>query len=140
MTAVRGLLVLGGVAMVAYGISLLWDVKTADQVSLLIWLAGGVIVHDALLAPVYSMFGHAGKKLLPSTLWAPILVASAATLILLVLALPVILPRPTAQVPQNPTILDRSYGLGLTVVLVVIWALAALVALRNHRSLRTPTD
>ncbi|MGJ0120995.1 hypothetical protein ACQ7HM_17470 [Williamsia sp. MIQD14] len=136
ITAIRLILVLAGVGMAAYGISLLWDVQTADQISLLIWLAAGLIAHDAILAPIYTMFGHAGRRLLPSTVWAPVLVAGAATLILVLLSLPVLAPRPDDKTPVNATILDRPYGLGLGIVVALIWVLAAVVATRNHRSLR----
>ncbi|MCX6470410.1 MAG: hypothetical protein NTW76_14000 [Corynebacteriales bacterium] len=136
-TAIRLVLAVAGLGMAAYGVSLLWDVQTADQISLLIWLAAGLIAHDAILAPIYTMFGHAGRRLLPSTVWAPVLVAGAATLILVLLSLPVLAPRPADKTPDNATILDRPYGLGLGIVVAVIWVLAAAVAVRNHRSLRS---
>lgn len=135
-TAVRVLLILAGVGMAAYGVTLITDFTPRDQLSIVIWAVAGLLVHDAILAPTYSVLGHAGSKLLPSTLWAPILVATAATLVLVVLALPVLSPRPAGERPLNATILDRPYGLGLTIAVVIIWVLAAAVAVRNHRSAR----
>ncbi|MEH3154574.1 MAG: hypothetical protein PGN29_04250 [Gordonia paraffinivorans] len=141
--AVRVLLVLAGIGMAAYGVTLITDFTPRDQLSVVIWAIAGLLVHDAILAPTYSVLGHAGSRLLPSTLWAPLLVATAATLVLVVLALPVLSPRPAGERPMNATILDRPYGLGLTIAVVLIWALAAAVAVRNHRSARrraAPTE
>ncbi|GAA2071526.1 hypothetical protein [Williamsia deligens] len=139
--AVRVVLVLVGVAMGVYGITLITDMTTRDQLSILIWAAAGLLVHDGILAPVYSILGHAGSRLLPSTVWAPVLVATAATLVMVLISLPVLAPRPSGERPMNGTILDRPYGLGLALALVVIWVLAGLVAVRNHRSVRTrPVD
>lgn len=141
--AVRVLLVLAGIGMAAYGVTLVTDFTPRDQLSVVIWAIAGLLVHDAVLAPTYSILGHAGSRLLPSTVWAPVLVATAATLVLVVLALPVLAPRPAGERPLNSTILDRPYGLGLTVALVLIWVLAAAVAIRNHRSARrrgSPTE
>ena len=141
--AVRVLLVLAGIGMAAYGVTLVTDFTPRDQLSVVIWAIAGLLVHDAVLAPTYSILGHAGSRLLPSTVWAPVLVATAATLVLVVLALPVLAPRPAGERPLNSTILDRPYGLGLTIALVLIWVLAAAVAIRNHRSARragTPTE
>ena len=134
--AVRVLLVLAGIGMAAYGVTLVTDFTPRDQLSVVIWAIAGLLVHDAVLAPTYSILGHAGSRLLPSTVWAPVLVATAATLVLVVLALPVLAPRPAGERPLNSTILDRPYGLGLTIALVLIWVLAAAVAVRNHRSAR----
>lgn len=141
--AVRVLLVLAGIGMAAYGVTLVTDFTPRDQLSVVIWAIAGLLVHDAVLAPTYSILGHAGSRLLPSTVWAPVLVATAATLVLVVLALPVLAPRPAGERPLNSTILDRPYGLGLTIALVLIWVLAAAVAIRNHRSARrrgSPTE
>ena len=132
--AIRTLLVLLGVGMAVYGVTLITDFTPRDQLSVVIWAVAGLLVHDGILAPIYSVLGHAGSRLLPSTVWAPVLVATAATLVLVVLALPVLSPRPAEQRPMNATILDRPYGLGLTIAVVVIWVLAAAVAIRNHRS------
>lgn len=132
--AVRVLLVLVGIGTAAYGVTLITDFTPRDQLSIVIWAVAGLLVHDAILAPTYSILGHAGSRLLPSTLWAPLLVATAATLVLVVLALPVLSPRPAGERPMNATILDRPYGLGLTIAVVLIWVLAGAVAIRNHRS------
>ncbi|WP_299571889.1 hypothetical protein [uncultured Williamsia sp.] len=141
--AVRVLLVLAGIGMAVYGVTLITDFTPRDQLSVLIWAIAGLLVHDAILAPTYSILGHAGSRLLPSTVWAPVLVATAATLVLVALAFPVLAPRPAGERPMNATILDRPYGLGLTIAVVLIWVLAAAVAVRNHRSARrgaTPTE
>ncbi|MGZ8179413.1 hypothetical protein ACXVUM_15905 [Williamsia sp. SKLECPSW1] len=136
ITAIRGLLVLAGVGMAVYGVTLITDFTARDQLSVVIWAVAGLLVHDGILAPTYSVLGHAGSRLLPSTVWAPVLVATAATLVLVVLALPVLAPRPAGETPMNSSILDRPYGLGLSIAVALIWVLAALVAVRNHRSAR----
>ncbi len=112
----RGRLALGGlgVAGVAYGGWLLLQRGTGDLVATVVWLAGGVLVHDAVLAPLTLLAGVVAGRLLPPR-WRGA-VARTAVLLgpLTLLAVPV-LGRLGAR-PDNPTLLDRHYWTGWAVL------------------------
>ena len=87
------------------------------------WLAGGVVLHDFVFAPLVLALLVAGATMLPA--WARP-AAAAATVVLgsvTVLAVPV-LGRFGAR-PDNPTLLDRPYVAGWLVFagLVLVCAL-----------------
>jgi len=124
----RVVLVLAGVAASAYGVVLLLDRPTEDLVETGLWLAAGVLLHDAVLAPLVLGLGVVGARWLPARLRTPLafglVVLGSVTLV----AVPV-LGRFGAK-PDNPTLLDRDYTTGwlvvagLTLAAVVVLALA----------------
>ncbi|WP_187587900.1 hypothetical protein [Gordonia sp. OPL2] len=130
---VRVALVVIGVGAVAYGVSLMWGFSTADQISIVIWLAVGLFLHDAVLAPVALAVSWVLRRWLPPWWSRSVLIALALTNVVVLLALPVILPRPADDGAANSSVLDRDYWLGLTIVIVVIWAIAlgATILLRR---------
>ena len=79
-----------------------------------IWLVGGVVLHDGVLAPLVLLACLAATRLLPRIARGP----AAAGLVVLgsvtLLAVPV-LGRFGAR-PDNPTLLDRDYALGWVVL------------------------
>lgn len=119
---IRTLLMAVGVALGAYGVSMLWDVSVPDKVSIGSWLVVGLLAHDAVFAPMVLVASWLLRRWIPQRWRRPVLIALAYTNVVVLLAFPVILPRSTAQRPSNPTILDRNYALGLTVAIVIIWA------------------
>ncbi|PXW31852.1 UNVERIFIED_CONTAM: hypothetical protein DES50_104261 [Williamsia faeni] len=130
---VRLCLILPALALGCYALWLIWDMPRPDQLSIIFWLAGGLIAHDALFAPACIALGFAAKKLLPQQWWPPVLIATSASLIVLILSLPVLLPRSEDKYPDNATILDRPYGLGVLIALAIIWFLAVgLVLVQRH--------
>lgn len=111
-----GRVVLGalGVAGAAYGGWLLVQRGLADLVATVVWLAGGVVAHDGLLAPLTILLGVAAALLLPAAWRGP--AARFAVLVgpLTLLAVPV-LGRFGAR-DDNPTLLDRAYWPGWALV------------------------
>jgi hypothetical protein len=105
-----------------------------DQLSIVFWLAGGLIAHDALFAPACIALGYGGTKLLPDRWWSPVLIAVSTSLVVLILSLPVLLPRSPEKTPDNATILDRPYGVGVAVALAIIWTLTIAVVLIQRRT------
>lgn len=110
----RIVLALIGVAAAAYGGWLLVQRGLGDLVATVVWLGGGVVAHDAVLAPLTIVAGVLAARLLPRA-W----LGAAARLAVLVgpltlLALPV-LGRFGARA-DNPTLLDRPYLTGWLVV------------------------
>lgn len=90
-----------------FGLFLLLDLGGDNLVATAVWAAGGVVVHDAFLAPAVLLAWLAAARVLPSSAKAP----AAVTLIVLgtvtVVAIPV-LGRFGAR-PDNPSLLDRDY-------------------------------
>ncbi|MFF7048105.1 hypothetical protein ACFY94_06980 [Streptomyces griseorubiginosus] len=109
-----------GVALMGVGAFLLRE--AGDVPNVLVWLAGAVALHDAVVAPVVLL---AGLLLVRGGVRGPVrgglLVAGALT----VVALPVLLrPGRTA----NPSVLPLDYprnwliALGLVAAVTVLWA------------------
>lgn len=123
----RVLLGLLGVAGIAWGAWLLLDGQDLDALlRVALWLAGGVVLHDAVLAPLVVVLGAGAVRL-------PLAVRGIAARVLVVLgsltllAVPVLLARGESYDAANRTILDRPYGQGwlLAAGLVVLGAVLA---------------
>ena len=105
-----------GVLSAAYGFVLLLQIGLSNLVATSTWLVGGVVLHDAVLAPatilVCTAAMAAGAWRAP--LAAGLLVLGTVT----ITAIPVLSGR--GERPDNPTLLDRDYRLGWLVVLVLV--------------------
>ncbi len=127
----RGALIVVGAAGAAYGawrlVSLGWD----QLVAVLVWLVGGLVVHDGIIAPLVVVAGvlaaHRAEPWLRTPLLWTLVVLGPITLI----AVPV-LGKPGAKA-DNPTLLDRNYVLGYAVVVVIVLGAAAAMAVRRRR-------
>lgn len=137
MTATRVALMLGGVALGLYGVLLLMDNSTEVIIRIVAWALIGVLLHDAVFAPVCLALGFAGRRILPHRWWTPILVASLCTVVLVLLAIPVY-TKP-GQHLDNLTVLDRNYQAGFWIALAVVWG-AALLYLIGDRALPVRED
>ena len=62
MRAVRALLVLAGVGFGLWGLWLMREFTSERLVSAGIWLGGGIVLHDAVLAPLTVAIGVAGGR------------------------------------------------------------------------------
>ncbi|MFI6869851.1 hypothetical protein [Nocardia sp. NPDC050406] len=131
MTAVRVLLATFGLWLASLGIADLLHMNRADLLSVGFWFAGGILVHDAIFAPLCAALGVTARRLLPPRAWAPLLCGAVATVTLVALAIPVLAPGGANA--DNPTIRDRPYLLGLTIAVATVWALVALAALAPRR-------
>ena len=120
MTAIRVGLVTLGLAVGAYGAVLVWDNPPVIIVRILVWALVGVVLHDFVFAPLCVVLGFAGRRLVPGTWWPPVAVAALCSVVLVFLAVPVF-GKPGMR-PDNMTVLDRNYPLGLWVSLAVVWA------------------
>ncbi|MFE4861935.1 hypothetical protein [Streptomyces sp. NPDC056670] len=114
----RTLLGAAGLALMAFGGLLLWGRSTHWDV--LIWLAGAVVLHDGVIAPLVLaaglLLGGLKKR---GLLRGALLSMGCLTLI----ALPLLLrPLPTA----NSSVLPLNYVRGLLVSLAVVAVVAVL--------------
>lgn len=132
-----GRMVLGGVgaAVGLYGAWLLLDRGDGEDLrSAAVWLAGGVLLHDVVLAGLTLAVGALVTRVLPRPARAPATVALVVLGSLTLVAVPV-LGRFGAK-PDNPTLLDRPYLAAwfvLAAVVVVVVTLVSLVRARRAR-------
>ncbi|MFF0465193.1 hypothetical protein [Streptomyces mexicanus] len=118
-----------GLALLAQGVSLLRDVPGPGGV--VVWLAGAVALHDALIAPLVLLIG---RLVVRGTLRGPVrgalLVAGALTLVALP---PLLRPGPRA----NPTVLPLDYPRNWLITLAAVAAVTVVdVAARAVRRAR----
>lgn len=131
MRTVRALLVLLGVAGSGYGGWLLWP----DLSTTVVWLVGGPVLHDAVVAPVLGLTGLLLIRVLPTRAvrgWIAAGLAVTATLLLIAVPL---LWRPH-RAPHYPGLNDRDYLPGLAIWLGALWAgvlLGAIITARRRR-------
>jgi hypothetical protein len=131
MTAVRVFLLAAGVALGVYGAVLLWDNSTTVLIRIVVWAAVGVVVHDFVFAPLCAAAGWAGRALLPVQWRSPVAVAALCSVVLVLLAIPVY-SKPGLR-PDNPTVLDRDYALGLWISIAAVWVCVPLYQLIARR-------
>lgn len=141
MRWLRGALVLLGLLGVGYGGWLLEAHQSGAQLfQVAQWAVIGVVLHDAVLAPLALGLGWLGQRTLAPAVAAPATVALVLVGTLSVVAVPVL--DGYAAHRGNHTLLDRDYTAGwlLTagVVLVALAVGGTLSALLNRSRRRTP--
>jgi len=122
-----------GVALAAYGGFLLLTRQDWSAVADTgVWLAAGVVLHDAVLTPLVLLTWAVLGRWLPPRYRGPAVVGLVVLGSLTLLSIPV-LGRFGAR-PDNPTLLDRSYWAGW--LLLAALTLVAVVAASLVRSRR----
>ncbi|MEI2811664.1 MAG: hypothetical protein V9F00_16135 [Nocardioides sp.] len=112
----RALLVAGGLGLLGFGgWKLLDSAGDATAVAVIaVWLLGGVLIHDFVVAPLGLAIAAAGKRWLPSTWQREAVIVLVVVGSMTLWSLPV-LSRFGAR-PDNPTLLDRNYVAGWAAV------------------------
>lgn len=131
MRAARVVLGVLGVGVAGYGVLRLLRLPAEQVLAVLVWVAGGIVAHDGVLAPLVVGLGLAASVL--SRWLRPSLVVLLVVLGPLTLVAVPVLGRFGAR-PDNPTLLDRPYLAGYAVLVGVGLVVAALSALRARRS------
>ena len=116
----RAVLIILGIAIAGYGTVLLWDFPVVIIVRIAVWAGVGLAVHDFVFAPLCAVLGLTGRKLVKGRWWTPVTVAGLCTVVLGLLAIPVY-AKPGLR-PDNMTVLNRDYPLGLWVSIAIVWA------------------
>jgi hypothetical protein len=117
---VRAALILLGIAIAGYGAVLLWEFPVVIIVRIAVWAGVGLVLHDFVFAPLCVVLGFTGRRLIRGRWWTPVTVAGLCTVVLGLLAIPVF-AKPGLR-PDNMTVLNRDYPLGLWVSIAVVWA------------------
>lgn len=127
---VRAALAVAGLAAVCFGV---WSMRDFDAMrlrSVLAWLGGVVVVHDAVLAPVVTVLGVVATRVVPAGWRTPLTVAFILWGSLTLVALPAL--SGLGERPDNPTLLDRPYvAAWLVLSMVAVAAVPAYVGLRR---------
>jgi hypothetical protein len=132
----RALLGLVGVAAAAWGVLLLLD-RPDGLLSVLVWAAGGVLVHDLVVAPVSILVGALLARVLPAGARAPVLLLVAGWALVGV-AVGNVLSGQGGK-PDNPSLLTGSYVAAWSVLTVAVAAVVVVVVLRARRPRTRPT-
>jgi hypothetical protein len=132
----RTRLVIGavGVAMGAFGALRFLQLDLPDIVDAVLWLVGGVVVHDAVLAPLTIGLTYLATRVVP--VWARSRVAVALVVLATVTLTAVPVLGRMGERADNPTLLDRNYVVGwlvLVVLVLVVTAASGPVAARLRR-------
>ena len=140
MRAVRAVALVVGLVATAYGVWLLLDLGWANTRSTLYWLAGGVVLHDGVFAAAVLVVALVALRLAPGERLAPWVVALVILVPVTLVGVPV-LGRFGARA-DNPTLLDRPYWLGWSVMvtLVVVGVLVGALATRRRAAVRGGDD
>jgi hypothetical protein len=129
----RGLLGAAGVVLVLVGLYHLLGTSLPDLVNVVLWLAGGVIAHDAVVAPLVVLLAVVVLPRLPSWSRAPAVAGFVVLMSVTLLAVPA-LGRFGAR-DDVPSLLNRPYGvlwLGFAALVLLVVVVASL--LRRRRS------
>ena len=131
MRLTRGLLGATGIGLVLVGLQNLLGASLPDLVNIGLWLAGGVVLHDAVIAPGVVAVAVVVLPHLPSWSRAPAVAGLVVLLTVTLVALPVI-GRFGAR-EDVPSLLNRPYGalwLGFAALVVAVVVIASLVRRR----------
>lgn len=137
MTAVRRALIAMGALVMTYAV--IGALTDADvKAGALVFLAGVLIAHDAVLLPLTIGVGALIGRFVPLRSRVLVRAALLISLAVTVVALPLVLGRGRAA--DNPSLLPLPYGRGLLEIYGVVWAAAGLAAavraLRDRRARR----
>ena len=129
--AVRAVVGLLGMAAAAYGAVLLLGLDGADLLDTVLWMAGGVVLHDAVVAPLTVLATVLLVRVVPASWRTSLTVGLVVLLGVTATAVPV-LGRFGAR-SDNPTLLDRDYTGGWLLLAAAVLLLAVLVPVVGAR-------
>ena len=132
MRVVRAVLALVGVGFGLWGVWQMREFELDQLLSTGSWLAGGILVHDAVLAPLTVALGVAASRLLPGRFRAAAGLAFLVWATLTVTFIPVLSGQ--GGKPDNDTILDRPYVLSWLVLTGVLTGAAVIAAQRRKQT------
>ena len=136
MRAARLVLAVAGLAAGGWGLVLLADLDPSTWTSVALWLGGGVLVHDAVLAPLTVLLGVLVARRVPPAAMRPLVVGWIVWATTTAAVAAVLLP--VGGKPDNASILDRPYVAWWLVLGLVWWlAVGAAAVIGSRRVART---
>jgi hypothetical protein len=126
-----------GLAGLGYGVLLLLRLGWGNLTATSTWLVGGVLLHDAVLAPLVVAAAVLALRRVPGHRLAPWAVGLVVLGPVTLLSVPV-LGRFGAR-PSEPSLLDRNYWLGWSALVVVVSGVILVATYVRGRSRRAPT-
>lgn len=139
LSAGRLLLGAAGIVLGLVGGWYLLGTDLSDLVNIVLWLAGGVVAHDAVIAPLVVLVAVLVLPRLPSWSRVPVVAGVVVLLSVTLMAVPVI-GRFGAKA-DDPTLLNRPYGvlwLLFAVLVGVVVVAASLLRRRGSRPVSEP--
>jgi len=127
----RGVVLLAGVVIGLFGLLSLLRLGLSNLAWTLVWMVGGILGHDVVLSAATLGLVAAGALLLPSSARAPSAVGLVVLGTVTLMAVPVL--GRFGERPDNPTLLDRSYGVGWLVVAGIVAVGVIAVTVVAHR-------
>lgn len=113
-----------GVGIGAFGALRFFQLDLPDIVDAVLWLAGGVLLHDAVIAPLTIALVVLASRVVPMRQRVRVTVALIVLATVTVTAIPVL--GKFGERPDNPTILPRNYVLGWLVFAAIVLVSALL--------------
>ena len=147
MTITRSLVGAIGVGLVVVGLMKALDHRAAAIRETAVWLLAGVVLHDAVLAPLVVLLGVVVVRLLPVWARMPVVAGFVVLGTATLTAIPVL--GRFGERPDNPTLLDRDYVAGwwfltalvvIGVVAVSLWQRHRLDAMPERRTVDVRQD
>ncbi|HEX9697191.1 MAG TPA: hypothetical protein VGB64_12875 [Actinomycetota bacterium] len=121
-----------GWAFIAAGaVGMIAQARFAKPSETALWIAGAVLAHDALVAPIVIVIAHALRRIVAPRWLAAAQAGLIGSAIVTIATLPIVLR--LGRRADNPSLLPRAYGTGLAVTLAVVWLVMVTAALRAAR-------
>jgi hypothetical protein len=134
---IRRVLVAAGVIAVAYGLLGLLTDPSVSLPNYVRYILTVLLGHDLLVLPAAIVVGAVLTRWLPRWARATVQGALLVTVVLTVVALPLVLGH--GRRPDDPSALPRDYPRGYLICLAAIWLVtAAVLAIRARRRTTAP--
>lgn len=115
-------LIAAGVLIMAYGVGGALLDADVNKVGVPVFFIAVIVLHDGLFLPLVLASGALIKRIVPAGWRATVRSAGLIGVAVTVVALPAVLG--FGRDSANPSILPRSYGWGLVLILGLIWGVA----------------
>lgn len=126
-----------GLPFVAFGAYLVLNAAPWPALrSVAFWFGGGIVVHDALIAPLAILVGALVLRIVPTAARAPVQAALIITGCLAIATFPLVWGQGVD--PSVPSQFPLPYGRNLLIVLALVWLVAGAFAIARARRPRRP--
>jgi hypothetical protein len=114
-----------GWSVIVFGVAGLLDrLGARGTIDVGVWVVGGNLVHDAIIAPLGLLLALAVALVVHRPWRAPLAAGVVTSAIVVAVAYPAL--RGFGRKPRNPSVLPLDYDRAVLTVLAVVWGLVAL--------------